>query len=164
MNQEGLAENSGSQSHKGRVILIGLVMLLAAAIGYRLATVRHHMARRAPPQSVGVGAVTTGNMPETISSLGTVTPTSTVTIVPQLSGYLTKVGFKEGDMVSKGQFLAQIDPRPYEVQLQQYRAQLAKDQAALDVHAKLNATRPRMPEGLMAGGGEREDYEYNRTR
>jgi quinol monooxygenase YgiN len=38
------------------------------------------------------------------------------------------------------------------------------DQAALDTHAKLNATRPPMREGLIAGRGEREDYTYNRTR
>ena len=38
------------------------------------------------------------------------------------------------------------------------------DQAALDVHAKLNATRPAMPSGLRVGNGEREDYEYKRTR
>jgi len=38
------------------------------------------------------------------------------------------------------------------------------DQAALDVHAKVNTTRPPLPSGLRAGGGEREDYEYNRTR
>ena len=38
------------------------------------------------------------------------------------------------------------------------------DQAALDVHAKVNATRPPMPEGLRVGNGKREDYEYKRTR
>jgi quinol monooxygenase YgiN len=38
------------------------------------------------------------------------------------------------------------------------------DQAALDVHAKLNQTRPPMPAGLRVGNGEREDYEYKRTR
>ena len=38
------------------------------------------------------------------------------------------------------------------------------DQAALDAHAKLNATRPPLPEGLRLGAGEREDYQYNRTR
>lgn len=70
-------------------------------------------------------------MPETVSALGTVTPTSTVTVVPQLSGYLTKVGFKESQFVAKGQFLAQIDPRSYEIQLRQYQGQLAKDEAAL---------------------------------
>ena len=42
--------------------------------------------------------------------------------------------------------------------------ELWKDQAALDVHAKVNATRAPMPEGLRSGGGEREDYEYNRVR
>jgi quinol monooxygenase YgiN len=39
-----------------------------------------------------------------------------------------------------------------------------RDQAALDVHAKLNAARPPLPAGLRAGAGEREDYEYRRTR
>lgn len=42
--------------------------------------------------------------------------------------------------------------------------ELWRDQAALDAHAKLNATRPPMPPGLRAGAGEREDYQYNRTR
>ena len=42
--------------------------------------------------------------------------------------------------------------------------ELWKDQAALDAHAKVNATRPPLPEGLRSGAGEREDYEYNRTR
>jgi quinol monooxygenase YgiN len=42
--------------------------------------------------------------------------------------------------------------------------ELWKDQAALDVHAKVNATRAPMPAGLRVGGGEREDYEYKRTR
>jgi quinol monooxygenase YgiN len=42
--------------------------------------------------------------------------------------------------------------------------ELWKDQAALDVHAKVNTTRPPLPPGLRAEGGAREDYEYNRTR
>lgn len=42
--------------------------------------------------------------------------------------------------------------------------ELWKDQAALDVHAKVNATRAPLPDGLRAGTGEREDYEYKRTR
>ena len=42
--------------------------------------------------------------------------------------------------------------------------ELWQDQAALDVHAKVNATRPPMPAGLRSGGGEREDYQYSRTR
>jgi quinol monooxygenase YgiN len=42
--------------------------------------------------------------------------------------------------------------------------ELWKDQAALDVHAKVNATRPPLPEGLRAPGGSREDYDYTKTR
>jgi quinol monooxygenase YgiN len=42
--------------------------------------------------------------------------------------------------------------------------ELWESQAALDAHAKLQAVRPPLPEGLRAGAGEREDYQYNRTR
>lgn len=82
-------------------------------------------------QRVGVARAVAGPMPETLSALGTVTPIATVTVVPQLSGYLTQVGFTQGQEVAKGQFLAQIDPRPYQIQLEQYQGQQAKDMALL---------------------------------
>lgn len=85
----------------------------------------------APPQVVSTGTATLGDMPETLSELGTVTPIATVNVLPQLSGYLTAVGYKEGEDVVKGQFLAQIDPRQFEIDKQQAQAQLAKDQASL---------------------------------
>jgi multidrug efflux system membrane fusion protein len=66
-----------------------------------------------------------------LSQLGTVTPLATVTVKTQISGYLTEVAFREGQMVKKGDFLAQIDPRPYQVALEQAEATLAKDQALL---------------------------------
>lgn len=115
----------------GRRMLIAIVVVFVGVIIYRLIIVQHGVPMIQPPQTVGVAVVTSGDMPETISALGTVTPTATVTIVPQLNGYLTAVGFKEGQDVVKGQFLAQIDPRPYEVQLEQYEAALAKDQASV---------------------------------
>jgi multidrug efflux system membrane fusion protein len=80
---------------------------------------------------VTTATATLGSMPETLSELGTVTPVATVTVLPQLSGYLTAVGYHEGQDVQKGQFLAQIDPRQYEIDKQQAEAQLAKDRAAL---------------------------------
>jgi multidrug efflux system membrane fusion protein len=81
--------------------------------------------------SIGVAKVVLGDMPRTIQALGPVTPTATGTVLPQLSGYLTQVGFTEGETVTAGQFLAQIDPRPYQVQLEQYQAQQDKDRASL---------------------------------
>lgn len=120
-------------SHWGRRGLIAAAAILIAVIAYRIVTT--HRARRfvQAPQAVGVAHVGTGNMPEIIRALGTVTPTAAVTVVSQLSGYLTAVDFREGEDVKKGQFLAQIDPRPYELQLQQYRAALARDRASLDM-------------------------------
>ncbi len=92
----------------------------------------HETRRAAPPQVVKVAKAALGDMPETLSELGTVSPVATVTVLPQLSGYLTEVGYKEGQDVKKGQFLAQIDPRQYEIDLQQAQAALLKDQASLD--------------------------------
>ena len=84
-----------------------------------------------PPQAVRVAPVTVGDMPLTIDALGTVTPFETVTIRTQIAGALQKVGFTEGQIVKAGDFLAQIDPRPYEAALAQAQGQLAKDQALL---------------------------------
>jgi membrane fusion protein, multidrug efflux system len=84
-----------------------------------------------PPQTVRVAPVITGDMPLTIDALGTVTPFETVTIRTQIAGTLQKVGFTEGQTVKAGDFIAQIDPRPYEAALAQAQGQLSKDQALL---------------------------------
>ncbi|MFK0161249.1 MdtA/MuxA family multidrug efflux RND transporter periplasmic adaptor subunit [Rhizobium sp. NPDC090279] len=83
-------------------------------------------------QSVGVAPTTKGDMPVTLSSLGTVTSLATITVQSQISGYLTSVNFHEGQMVKKGDLLAQVDTRAYEVALTQYQGQLERDQALLD--------------------------------
>jgi len=83
------------------------------------------------PTPVAVATVQKGDMPVTLTGLGTVTPLATVTVKTQINGYLTEVAFQEGQMVKKGDFLAQIDPRPYQVALEQAEGQLAKDQALL---------------------------------
>ena len=83
------------------------------------------------PQPVHVASVTQGEMPVVINSLGTVTPLANVTVKTQLNGILVDVAFKEGQMVKKGDVLAQIDPRPYEISLRNAQGSLAKDQALL---------------------------------
>src|SRR5499427_4103036 len=92
------------------------------------------------PIPVGLAPVQKGDMPVILNQLGTVTPLATVTVKTQINGYLTEVAFQEGQMVKKGDFLAQIDPRPYQVALEQAQAQLAKDQASL-ANAELDLKR-----------------------
>jgi len=90
--------------------------------------------RRGGPNAttVGVAAVAHADIPITIDALGTVTPSATVTVTPQVSGVLTKVPFQEGQMVRAGQLLATIEPRPFELALMQAQGQLQKDEAQLD--------------------------------
>jgi multidrug efflux system membrane fusion protein len=94
------------------------------------------------PMPVGTATAEKGDMPVVLSGLGTVTPLAMVTIRTQINGQLIEVAFKEGQMVNKGDFLAQIDPRPYQVALEQAQGQLAKDQALLK-NAELDLTRYR---------------------
>lgn len=82
-------------------------------------------------QAVAVAKVTNGEMPVTINALGTVTPLATVTVRTQIAGTLTEVAFREGQTVRKGDFLAQVDPRPYQIQLQNAEGTKAKDEALL---------------------------------
>src|ERR1700761_2384731 len=83
------------------------------------------------PMSIVPETVGKGDIGVNLNALGTVTSLATVTIRTQISGYLTKVVFKEGDEVKKGDLLAEIDPRPYEAALAQQRGQLARDEATL---------------------------------
>ncbi len=82
-----------------------------------------------PPQTVRDAEVTTGDVPIIINALGAVTPLATITVRTQINGELQSVGFTEGQIVKAGDFLAQIDARPYEAQLAQYQGQLEKDTA-----------------------------------
>ncbi|RKU01558.1 multidrug transporter subunit MdtA [Burkholderia sp. Nafp2/4-1b] len=83
------------------------------------------------PQPVSVATATQGEMPIVLSALGTVTPLASVTVKTQLSGYLQSVAFQEGQFVKKGDLLAQIDPRPYQVALENAEGTHARDEALL---------------------------------
>ena len=84
-----------------------------------------------PPQPVGVVTIGRADVRVVFNALGTVTPLATVTVKTQIAGQLTQIAFKEGQLVQKGDFLAQIDPRPYQVTLELAQAALARDQATL---------------------------------
>ncbi|WP_312685277.1 efflux RND transporter periplasmic adaptor subunit [Brevundimonas nasdae] len=96
--------------------------------------------RRAAATTVGVATAATADVPVTLDALGTVTPAATVTVRPQVSGVLANVYFSEGQMVQKGQVLAQIDPRPFQATLTQAQGQLQQNQAQL-ASARVTLTR-----------------------
>ena len=78
---------------------------------------------------VVVAAAQHGDLPVYFNGLGTVTAFNTVTVRSRVDGQLISVAFREGQYVHEGDLLAQIDPRPFEVQLEQAQGQLTKDQA-----------------------------------
>jgi membrane fusion protein, multidrug efflux system len=82
-----------------------------------------------PAVPVLVAQAVREDVPVEITAIGTVEPLQRVTIKPQLSGELSEVHFREGDDVKQGDLLFTIDPRPYEIALQQARAALAADSA-----------------------------------
>jgi len=94
-----------------------------------------------PPQTQVVGIrARKGNIAVYYQGLGSVTPIYTVTVKPRVDGELMQVNYREGQMVKKGALLAQVDPRPYQIQLEQAEGQYAKDQATLE-NARLDLKR-----------------------
>lgn len=119
------------------LVLVGAVALFAAVyLGpygrSSEAPGRPEAGRGPPPAPVLIATVSTRTVPITLDAIGTVQARSTVTIRSQVSGQLIEVAVEEGQTVRRGDVLFRIDPRPFEAQLQQAEADLARDQASLE--------------------------------
>jgi multidrug efflux system membrane fusion protein len=101
--------------------------------------------------SVAIAPVTQQDMPVYLVGLGSVTAFYTANIKSRVDGQIMRVNFQEGQTVKEGDLLIVIDPRPYQVQLEQMQAQLFKDQASLR-DARLNFDRytTLIPSGSIA--------------
>ncbi|MCP3097365.1 MdtA/MuxA family multidrug efflux RND transporter periplasmic adaptor subunit [Myxococcus sp. K15C18031901] len=130
------------------VLLVVLVGLGALLITRRHAPAKGANAPGGPganaaargPRPVVAAPATTRDVPVSIVGLGAVVPTYSVTVRTRVDGQLMRVAFREGQDVKEGELLAQLDPRPFQVQLEQAEGQLARDRALLE-NARLDLRR-----------------------
>lgn len=138
MNEQSLSKPNPK---KGRLGLYLIITALVAGGGFF--SYQHFANKSAAPQSGRAGnmppdsqpiqaaAVVRADQPVYFNGLGTVTAAATATVQVSVGGVLQKLHFTEGQQVKAGQLLAEIDPRPFQVQLAQAQGTLAKDQALL---------------------------------
>jgi multidrug efflux system membrane fusion protein len=129
-----------------------ILVLLGLTVHYFRTKKNDSKVGNMPPATVGLRArgpgvipvvaakTRKGNIGVYLRGLGSVTPIYTVTLESRVDGQLMRVLYKEGDLVHEGDLLAEIDPRPYQVQLTQAEGQLIRDQAALD-NARIDLAR-----------------------
>jgi multidrug efflux system membrane fusion protein len=151
--------NSQPSSARRRWWLGLLVAAGLAVAAYRMLGDSGRQAASAAPTAapanrgvpVVAAAVRSGDMPVVQTALGSVTAFNTVTVRSRVDGELIKVAFQEGQFVHEGDLLAEIDPRPFQVQLTQAQGQLARDTAQLrDAEINLERYRGLVAKGLIA--------------
>jgi membrane fusion protein, multidrug efflux system len=131
---------SGRKPIARSALVWGAAICLIAAAGYAIFAHNGSAQQRSAKQSaeartralpVVATPATRGDINVYLSALGTVTPLNTVTVKSRVDGELMRVLFREGEMVKAGELLAEVDPRPFQVQLTQAEGQMARDAALL---------------------------------
>jgi multidrug efflux system membrane fusion protein len=147
-----------------RLVFLTVVLLLAALLWGCTGAAQNNRksAANRGPQVVPVSVATAQqlDMPVYLTGLGSVTAYNTVSVKSRVDGQLVEVNFKEGQHVNKGDLLALIDPRPYEVALNQAQATLFRDQAQLR-DARLNYERFK---GLLQDSGAMSQQQVDTQR
>jgi multidrug efflux system membrane fusion protein len=122
-----------------RTLLIVLLVLVIGISGFVMLERRQKgtvAAAKSPSQPPGVAITTAvaeqGSIGVYINALGSVAPVSTVIVKSRVDGQLMSVNYREGQMVKQGDLLAEIDPRPFQAQLEQAEGQYQRDKALLE--------------------------------
>jgi membrane fusion protein, multidrug efflux system len=151
----------GETRAQRRWLVIGIPAIILVAGGAWLAT---HGRAAGKPQPAGAASRGAGapvpvvvakaekrDLPVYLTGLGTVTAYNTVTVKTRVDGPIVQIAFTEGQEVKKGDLLAVVDPRPFEVQLTQAKGTLAKDQAQLqDARINLQRNEDLFKQGILA--------------
>jgi len=139
-------------SSRGWLWLLALIVVVAAGAYFLWPRLKPAQPANAQPAAAGQKGRGPGLIPVVavraqkgdigvyVNGLGAVTPIYTVTVKSRVDGEIMKVLYTEGQLVHQGELLVQIDPRPYQVMLEQAEGQLAKDQATLN-NARVDQTR-----------------------
>lgn len=127
---------SKKKPHLVRMVFVALLLICGGVFAWRLwqpATGASAAHRQAPAAAVPVTAATVrkSDFPVYLAGLGTVQPYDTVTVRSRVDGEVTKVAFRQGQMIKQGDLLVQIDPRPFQAALEQAQAKKAQDEATL---------------------------------
>jgi multidrug efflux system membrane fusion protein len=151
--QHPAAPPSSQKPKKRGLIWVVFLLAVAGVAGYAVWRAMHPVTvargggggggrggAPAGPVPVVVAKVTRSSIPVYLNGLGNVTAFYTVTVKSRVDGQIMKVDFEEGDLVHEGQVLIEIDPRPYQVQLEMAQGTLARDQALLS-NSKLDLQR-----------------------
>ena len=129
-----------------KTIIASVAVAIAASAGLLYAAhvlpLRQAAAKAAPPAPVPIvaGTVTQHDVPIYLTGVGTAIAYNTDVVRAQIQGQIISINFTEGQKVHAGDLLAQIDPRPYQAQIDQFTANLERDQAQL-MNAKANQLR-----------------------
>ncbi|MGA2946354.1 MAG: MdtA/MuxA family multidrug efflux RND transporter periplasmic adaptor subunit [Candidatus Sulfotelmatobacter sp.] len=134
-------------------LVLAVALSLCASFSGCSGADKQQKAQAASPRavSVAVAKVEQREMPVYLVGLGSVTAFYTANIKSRVDGQIMRVNFQEGQIVKEGDLLILIDPRPYQVQLEQMQAQLFKDQASLrDARLNLDRYTTLIPSGSIA--------------
>jgi multidrug efflux system membrane fusion protein len=138
------SERSPAKHRRRPPLIVGLVMIAVVAGGY---LGWHHLVRSPtatpeppPPVPVIAATVQTQNFPIVLTGIGNVAALNSATVRSMVTEQIISIDFKDGQVVKKGDMLAQLDPSTYQAQLDQAEANLASDQAHLQ-NAQINLSR-----------------------